>query len=216
MTPMTIYAGNFIGYSPLSPNDIRQIHTRIGLIIRRRAVRYAPKSPTVAERKRFAKVKTRLKGRAYKRELDKARARVESGFAKKGVRVKKSAREGLARLILRSKGIGFGYSPKAIRARAKRAKAKGGGRAAPGGLERSISHEATKDGLSIFCAVNSEAGAYAKRIHDEKGTKWFLRGIGTRAKGPQADEKFITRAIVDSDEDVQTIIKAIAYKKLSR
>lgn len=216
MTPLQIYAGNISAFSQLTPNDIKQIHSRAGLIVRRRAVRYAPKSPTVAERKRYNKMKTKLKGRAYKRELDKARAEVAAGFKAKGLRAKKSVQEGWARVVLRSKGIGFGYSPKAIRARAKRKKASGGGRAAPGGLERSITHEATADSLSLFCAINSEAGAYAKRIHDEKGSKWFIRGIGTRAKGAQADEKFLSRAIVDSDAEVQTIIRSHTYKKLSR
>ena len=70
----------------------------------------------------------------------------------------------------------------------------------PGGLEKSIEYEIQPgdSGVSVFVASNSFAGRYAKRIHDEKGSKWWTRGPGTVAKGSRADEKFIERAIKDN------------------
>ena len=72
---------------------------------------------------------------------------------------------------------------------------KGSTRPAPGGLCRSISAKSNDDGFTIYIAPGSEGEAYANYIHNLKGKKWFKRGIGTIAKGRQADEKFITRAI---------------------
>lgn len=72
-------------------------------------------------------------------------------------------------------------------------------RAAPGGLERSIQWRLTGKALwqdaEVYIAANAEAGKYAHRIHDEKGKSWHKRGAGTRAKGAQADAKFIERAV---------------------
>ena len=54
--------------------------------------------------------------------------------------------------------------------------------------------------ISIACFVRtpSEAQAYANVIHNEKGNRWHNRGLGTRAKGEKADEKFIERARDDN------------------
>ena len=69
----------------------------------------------------------------------------------------------------------------------------------PGGLEKSILAETLPNGdVSVFVAENSFAGAYARRIHDEKGRTWHRRGPGTVAKGARADEKFIERAMLDN------------------
>lgn len=72
----------------------------------------------------------------------------------------------------------------------------------PGGLERSISStvEGTGHDTSVSCYVRqpSEAQAYANVIHNQKGTRWRNRGLGTRAKGEKADEKFIERARDDN------------------
>lgn len=80
-------------------------------------------------------------------------------------------------------------------------------RAFAGGLEKSIECEVQGHGANataaIFVASNSPAGKYAKRIHDEKGIKWFKRGTGTVQKGARADEKFIERAIKDNQETIQ-------------
>jgi len=66
----------------------------------------------------------------------------------------------------------------------------------PGGLQRSIRvMEVNEKYVDIGVPSNSEAGSYARKIHDFKGVDWHNRGVGTVAKGPQADEKFISRAI---------------------
>ena len=80
----------------------------------------------------------------------------------------------------------------------------------PGGLEKSIAYEVLPGnaGCSVFVASNSFAGKYAKRIHDEKGKTWRNRGPGTVAKGAQADEKFIERAIRDREPKFLTVIKS--------
>lgn len=81
--------------------------------------------------------------------------------------------------------------------RRKKRASSGKAHAVPGGLEKSIDTASTREGCSIFVASNSPAGKYAKRIHDEKGRKWWKRGPGTVRKGAQADEKFIERAVVN-------------------
>ena len=73
----------------------------------------------------------------------------------------------------------------------------------PGGLERSIEYEASETRCSIFVASDSEAKAYAKRIHDEKGVTWRNRGPATIDKGARADDKFIERAIRDNLPKIQ-------------
>ena len=76
----------------------------------------------------------------------------------------------------------------------------------PGGLEKSIEYAASETGCSVFVASNSQAGMYARRIHDEKGVTWRNRGPGTIAKGVRADEKFIERAIRDNVGKFRDII----------
>lgn len=72
----------------------------------------------------------------------------------------------------------------------------------PGGLERSISATVDQFGedINACCYVRtpSDAQAYANVIHNEKGKRWHNRGLGTRAKGDKADEKFIERARDDN------------------
>lgn len=65
-----------------------------------------------------------------------------------------------------------------------------------GGLEQSITQETLLDGMEgkVFVPSNSAAGKYAKKIHDGRGKTWHNRGPGTRHKGPQAREKYLTRA----------------------
>ena len=78
----------------------------------------------------------------------------------------------------------------------------------PGGLERSIAYEVQPSGdVSVFVAKNSPAGAYAKRIHDEKGVTWHKRGAGTVAKGAQADEKFIERAVNEHVDEYRKVLE---------
>lgn len=77
----------------------------------------------------------------------------------------------------------------------------------PGGLERSIECFSSNDKAEVFVASNAEAGRYAAIIHDQKGVKWRERGPGTQAKGEQADEKFIERAMPAAQERLGKIIK---------
>ena len=52
--------------------------------------------------------------------------------------------------------------------------------------------------IACFVRTPSEAQTYANVIHNEKGKRWHNRGLGTRAKGEKADEKFIARARDDN------------------
>jgi len=85
-------------------------------------------------------------------------------------------------------------------------------RPSPGGLERSISQKVEDrpgqvEGI-VFVAANSEAGKYAKFIHDAKGSGWNRRGPGTRQKGTRSDDKFIERAISENESNIVAIIKS--------
>lgn len=64
----------------------------------------------------------------------------------------------------------------------------------PGALQNSIRHQAANTYVDVFVPANSPAGSYAVKMHDERYKTWTHRGIGTKRKGPQAKEKFITRA----------------------
>lgn len=69
---------------------------------------------------------------------------------------------------------------------------------------------------TIFVATNSEAGKYAFRIHEQKGTAWKNRGPGTIAKGSQADDKFIVRAINDTRPQQIAILQDELKKALDK
>ena len=73
----------------------------------------------------------------------------------------------------------------------------------PGGLVRSIKVEATIGFVHLFVPNDSEAARYAKKVHEKDGiTNW---GPGTIAKGSQAREQFMTRAIKDNEGNIKTI-----------
>jgi hypothetical protein len=88
---------------------------------------------------------------------------------------------------------------KAKARRGKTRKARATSRAKPGGLERSIElfTDVQRMEAIVYVAANSEAGKYAKKMHDEKGLSWGKPGPGSVLKGPRADSKFIARAIND-------------------
>jgi hypothetical protein len=77
----------------------------------------------------------------------------------------------------------------------------------PGQLTASITGESNDTSARIFVPANSTAGKYANYIHNRKGEDWFNRGVGTEAKGDQADEKFILRAIEDNKPTLRAIIE---------
>lgn len=76
----------------------------------------------------------------------------------------------------------------------------------PGGLMRSIAFTSDDSKVECFVPSNSPAGTYAFKMHEEKGKSWKERGPGTQAKGPQADDKFITRAAKDKESDFTAIV----------
>ena len=81
----------------------------------------------------------------------------------------------------------------------------------PGGLERSIEF-GTKDGGrtgAVFVAANSEAGSYAKKMHDGRGKQWENLGAGSIAKGGKVGGKFVDRAWSENIGRIEQIGKAI-------
>lgn len=78
----------------------------------------------------------------------------------------------------------------------------------PGSLMRAIKGISDATSATIFVPSNSRAGRYATKIHDEKGKTWHNRGIGTKARGPKADEKFISRAITDNQGNILKILES--------
>jgi len=86
----------------------------------------------------------------------------------------------------------------------------------PGRLAQSIRLMSYDDKhAAIGVPSNSGAGKYASRIHDEKGSSWFKVGRGTKAKGPQADSEFITRAVEDETNAIITIFSKQIERALS-
>ena len=88
----------------------------------------------------------------------------------------------------------------------KRRKASATSRNKPGSLQNSIRFTSTAKQADIYVPSNSPAGKYAAIIHDEKGKRWRKRGLGTVAKGAQADDKFIERAIKDNEAKIDAIL----------
>ena len=82
----------------------------------------------------------------------------------------------------------------------------------PGGLTRSIIGRATDEFVEIFVPSNSEAGQYAKKMHEWSGG-W---GEGTKARGPQAGREFITRAIKDNEGNIIKIYEDELDKEINR
>jgi hypothetical protein len=107
--------------------------------------------------------------------------------------------------------VNAGYSNKKIRRFKKFGKARrkqsASSRPMPGALQNSITMRNTPDYAEVFVPENSPAGKYAVKIHDEKGQTWRNRGPGTVAKGAQADDKFIERAINDNMPEMDRIIE---------
>lgn len=88
--------------------------------------------------------------------------------------------------------------------------------AKPGSLRNSIQFTANAKQVDIYVPSNSPAGKYAAKIHDEKGKSWRNRGPGTKKAGPQADEKFISRAIKDSEGEIEIILEDQLGRSLPR
>ena len=77
----------------------------------------------------------------------------------------------------------------------------------PGGLRRSIEFDVKPKFGEVYVALNSEAGKYAVRIHDERYITWTNRGPGTVALGERARELFIERAVNDNRGEIDRIME---------
>jgi len=160
---------------------MRRALFRIGALVKRTAVDYAPISPSTSMLKAFAK---KLKsGGEFANTLYVAGRKGRSGQA-----VKLTAFYEHRLPMLLSK------DPRST------------SRPTPGGLENSIMMTSDDNHAEIYVPANSPAGEYAYKIHEERGSKWKDLGPGSQAKGPQAREKFITRAISDNETNIITIM----------
>lgn len=81
-------------------------------------------------------------------------------------------------------------------------------RAVPGGLMRSIDARAGSDYVEVYVALNSAAGKYAYKMHNLRHITWEKLGVGSMAKGAQAKEKYIFRAIKDREKDLYVILQS--------
>ena len=107
------------------------------------------------------------------------------------------------------KDLSSDYAPKSPTDAEAKARGGKGSFNAVTALQNSIDMKATVNFAEIFVPTNSNAGAYALKMHDGKGTSWNNYGLGTIAKqqsGMKAGEKFIERAIADSEKDLITIL----------
>ena len=79
-----------------------------------------------------------------------------------------------------------------------------------GDLERSITFIVGDDYVDCLVPLNSPAGPYAMRQHDVlKG-----RGKKTRAKGARAGWKYIERAIIDEQEQIEFMLGRAAFEDI--
>ncbi len=166
----------------------RSLH-RIGGLWKRTAVEYSPISPTSSMLNSFAK---RLK--AGGEFADRMYVPGRKGGAGSTVRLTAFYQFRLNSMV------------------GKNAKK----RPMPGGLMRSITMRSTDSLVEVFVPANSPAGQYAFKIHEEKGIRWKERGPGTQAKGPQADDKFITRAATDKRNEFRLIVESEIAKALQK
>ena len=152
-------------------------------------------------------------------ELDATLKNVEQAFtelrrvAKDVPKASRRALTRIARIAHREARKNAPHGPSASQIKAKRKtkrkvkrKNRAYSRPAPGGLERSLAYTADQNEAVIFVAANSEAGKYGYRLHEEKGLTWKKRGPGTQAKGARADDKFITRAVINNEGNFLEIL----------
>ncbi len=157
-------------------DGIRRALFRIGATVKRTAVRYAPISPSKSLLQRF------------KDAGGKEGTTLMSGRGKKARAVT------LTKFYADRLDDMLSDDPRSVEG------------PKPGGLMRSITFASDAEKAEIFVPSNSDAGKYARRIHDDKGISWWKRGPGTQAKGPKADDRFILRAITDNEGPMLKII----------
>lgn len=71
-----------------------------------------------------------------------------------------------------------------------------------GNLERSIIFQADDSQVKIFVPVNSPAGRYAQLKHDGI----YRLGPGSRTKGPQVGPKYLSRAVSENVEKINSLL----------
>lgn len=170
----------------------RALH-RIGGEWKKTAVAYAPISPSSGMIKKFAR--QLRKGGEFADRMYVVGRRGESG------------------IVVRLTAF-YMFRMSALEKFAKNKTA--AARPMPGGLMRSITMRSTDSMVEVFVPSNSPAGAYAFKIHEEKGKTWKDRGPGTQAKGLLADDKFIARAAADRAGDFATIVRDQIDKAIER
>jgi len=166
----------------------RSLH-RIGGLWKRTAVEYSPISPSSTLLNKFLKQRSKGFG-------DWRRLQVKGQKKRPGIEV----------LLTKF------YADRLDMMTGKNAKK----RPMSGGLMRSITMRSTDALVEVFVSANSPAGQYAFKIHEEKGVTWKDRGPGTQAKGPQADDKFITRAATDKRNEFRLIVESEIAKALQK
>lgn len=155
----------------------RALH-RIGALIHKTAVLYAPISPTTSMLRRFA------------RQLKRG-----GEFARKMYVPGRKGKEGT--VVTLTDWYAFRLN----------ALLRDKTRVMPGGLERSILFSSDWEKAEIFVPSNSPAGKYAAKINNERFSTWRELGPGSQAKGPQAREHFIERAVADNNENMVAILR---------
>lgn len=150
----------------------------------------------------------------FKTELSDFR-RATRALKRAGGNAKKHRERANKRLAMTARDLASIYAPKRpTRAEAKAAGKPGAYSGPPGALQSSIKAYADEHLAEIFVPLNSPAGSYAWKMHEEKGRTWKERGPGTVAKGAQADDKFIERAIKDTRQQQAKILSRMTDKIL--
>lgn len=79
-------------------------------------------------------------------------------------------------------------------------------------LRDSITLESYSDHVEIGVPINSEAGSYAEKIHDERGKTWH--NLGERSVQKGATDKFIFRAYDDIKRREKEMVDKIIEKTI--
>lgn len=72
-----------------------------------------------------------------------------------------------------------------------------------GDLEESINFKVGRGWVDIGVGINTRAGKYARRMHEDI----YNPGPGTRSKGSRAGRKYIERAIDENQEKIRDLLK---------
>ena len=70
--------------------------------------------------------------------------------------------------------------------------------------------------VSINVPSNSRGGAYAEKMHDEKGKTWLNLGVRSKQKGGKVGDKYILRAAKDSEREIDALIDSAINDMLKK